>query len=63
MKLSHIFEQYQLKKNNENRKNDEDNIIDMIVTDDLQIINLNLDIPRGVISKQDDDAVDFIKQI
>ena len=63
MKLSHIFEQYQLKKNHENRQNDEENIIDMIVTDDLQIINLNLEIPRGVISKQDDDAVDFIKQL
>ena len=35
MKLSHIFEQYQLKKNNENRQNDEENIIDMIVTDDF----------------------------
>ena len=63
MKLSHIFEQYQLKKNHENRQNDEENIIDMIVTDDLQIITLNLEIPRGVISKQDEEAVDFIKQL
>ena len=38
MKLSHIFEQYQL-KNHENRQNDEENIIDIIVTDDLQIVN------------------------
>ena len=36
MKLSHIFEQYQLKKNNENRQNDEESIIDMIVTDDCK---------------------------
>ena len=39
MKLSHIFEQYQLKKNNENRQDDEESIIDMIVTDDFQIVN------------------------
>ena len=39
MKLLHIFEQYQLKKNHENRQNNEENIIDMIVTDDLQIVN------------------------
>ena len=62
MKLSHIFEQYQLKKNHENRQDDEESIIDMIVTDDFQIITLDLEIPRGVISKQDD-AVDFIKQL